>query len=69
MQKLLTALRVKYERFWDRVHERTCGSYSIVYRFARPFLVECPCCTFYRGVFVGFSLATVVAGVLIEWLA
>lgn len=69
MRKLFQGLRQKYDDFWDWLHERTCGSYSIVFRMARPFLVECPCCTFYRGVAIGFSLSLVVTGVIIEWLA
>lgn len=47
--------------FLDKLHHKTCGSYSVVFMIARPFLTECPCCSFYRGIGIGALLAGVVA--------
>jgi hypothetical protein len=39
---------------------------GVLAAFADWFIVECRCCTFYRGVLVGVGLCGLVAG--IEWL-
>jgi hypothetical protein len=39
---------------------------GVLAAFADWFIVECRCCTFYRGVLVGVGLCGLVAGV--EWL-
>lgn len=68
MRKLFRALRQKNDDFWYWLHGKTCGSYSLVFRLARPFLVECPCCTFYRGVAVGV-VGTMIGVGIASWLA
>lgn len=56
-------MRNRLNEFLDEVHDRTCGSDSLWFRAVRPFLVDCPCCSFYRGLGIG----VVVTGV-VTWL-
>ena len=48
------------EAFLDWMHMKTCGSYSIWFRVVQPLLVECPCCSFYRGLGIGLAVAGLV---------
>lgn len=56
-------MRQKIDEWLDWLHDNTCGDYTIWFNIARPFIVECPCCSWYRGLFMGAA-----AGSLITWV-
>lgn len=57
-------MRQKIDEWLDKLHDNTCGDYTIWFRVVQPFLVECPCCSFYRGLFMGVGIASLTAWVL-----
>lgn len=56
------------DSFWDWVHDHSCGDVTVFFRFYTWFAVECPCCTFYRGMGIGFVAASLLGGI-VAWLA
>lgn len=56
-------MRKAIDDFLEWLHDHTCGNYTIWFKIARPFIVECPCCSWYRGLFMGAAIASGLAWV------